>query len=286
MKLWVRSAVLLSGLLALPGSATEYTLLPALQQGLPQEQPLNGIARCGERLLVAGSRGTLAYSDDAGASWQQAEVPVSQQLTDVACAGNLAWAVGHGGVILKSADAGQTWALTFDGAAANQQWLEYAQTRAAAMRAELEAMIEPDPDLEYDLEDAEFAAEDAQLALESGPADPFLGVWFGDERNGLAVGAYGMLYASSDGGDSWNLQTDGIDNPDRYHLYSISRAADGALYLSGEAGLLYRSDDVGRSWRVEQLSTRSTLSDVELASDGALKLVGMAGVERLAGEIQ
>jgi photosystem II stability/assembly factor-like uncharacterized protein len=103
-------------------------------------------------------------------------------------------------------------------------------------------------DLEYTLEDAIVLEEDAQLAVETGPADPLLAVRFLDEQRGFAAGAYGTFLRTSDGGESWELTLGGIDNPDRFHLYSLLPASDGALYLAGEAGLLFRSLDEGQTF--------------------------------------
>ena len=120
------------------------------------------------------------------------------------------------------------------------------------LEARLEALADGDDslreDLEFALEDAEFEVEDAEGAIEAGPADPFLDVLFVDDRKGFAAGAYGKFYATEDGGSTWRLQVDGIDNPDRFHLYAIHVDADGRVYLAGEAGLLYRSDDGGRTF--------------------------------------
>jgi photosystem II stability/assembly factor-like uncharacterized protein len=57
-----------------------------------------------------------------------------------------------------------------------------------------------------------------------------------------------MLYRTEDGGDSWQLSLDDIDNGERFHLYSIVVDAGGRMHISGEAGLLFYSDDQGRSW--------------------------------------
>jgi len=110
----------------------------------------------------------------------------------------------------------------------------------------------------------------------TGPADPFLDVLMLDARRGFAAGAYGMLYATQDGGEHWNLQIAGIDNPDRYHLYSLAADASGRLYLSGEAGLLYRSQDGGTQWeRIEGLYEGSLFG--VLAQGDAVVTFGLRG---------
>ncbi|MDX1734427.1 MAG: YCF48-related protein, partial [Halioglobus sp.] len=65
---------------------------------------------------------------------------------------------------------------------------------------------------------------------------------------GWAVGAYGMIYHTTNAGTDWQLAADRLDNPDRYHLYGLAQDGAGNLFLSGEAGLLYHSHDGGATW--------------------------------------
>ena len=219
----------------------------------PTQRQLLDIARAGERIVAVGAAGLIITSDDYGESWRQANVPVSATLTAVVFpTPELGWAVGHAGVILHSGDGGSSWQLQFDGRRANAAFLTFAAERRAELE-ELLTALDEDPaadssareDLEYALEDAIFLEEDAQLAVETGPADPFLSVAFMDARRGIAAGAYGMLYRTDDGGENWEIALDGIENPDRFHYYSIQATAAGEVFLAGEAGLLYRSVDGG-----------------------------------------
>jgi hypothetical protein len=117
---------------------------------------------------------------------------------------------------------------------------------------------------EYALEDARFALEDAERALQTGPVDPFLDVHFVDRNRGFAVGAYGLLFRTDDGGNEWRIAIDGLDNPWRYHYYDLHER-DGVLYLSGEAGLLFVSRDGGSQWRrIEGLYEGSLFGLVDL----------------------
>lgn len=233
----------------------DFAFLPALTFDEPTSMQLLDITRAGDRLVAAGERGVIILSDDHGASWRQVPVPVSVTLTALHFPQpELGWAVGHGGTILHSSDGGETWSLQFDGNDANRKYLAWAQERVrkleeALAEAEVEGADGADlAELEYALEDAGFAVEDATDAIDVGPADPFLDVLFLDASTGFAVGAYGMLYRTDNGGSDWNIAISGIDNTYRYHYYALAAGADGRLYLSGEAGLLYYSSDAGRSW--------------------------------------
>ena len=251
------------------GAEEDFAFLPAPPNPEPAEAVLAGLARTGEGLVAVGERGLVALREDGGA-WEQVATPVSVFLTAVTFAdADHGWAVGHGGVVLGSKDGGRSWSLQLDGREVNRQFHRFAAERVAARRAALEALPADDPareDAAYALEDAEFALEDAEIALETGPVDPFLDVLFLDRRRGFALGAYGLLFRTDDGGASWRIAIDGLDNPGRYHYYDL-HARDGVLYLAGEAGLLFVSRDGGSSWeRIEALYEGSLFGLVDLGS--------------------
>ena len=259
----------------------------------PERMRLNDVTRAGTRLVAVGERGVIVISEDNGSSWSQAQVPVSATLTAVMFVNDrLGWAVGHAGVILHSSDAGSTWQLQFDGNRANAAYRDYTQVKRELLEAEveaLEAQAGPEEaqaldDMAYALEDAVFAQEDAQDALATGPADPFLDVLFVSESRGYAVGAYGMLYTTDDGGAQWQIAIEGIDNVERFHYYSIAAGNADTLYLSGEAGLLYVSGDGGTSWqRIPDLYDGS-LFGVVVATDEVMTF-GLRGNNFVSSDV-
>jgi photosystem II stability/assembly factor-like uncharacterized protein len=229
---------------------------PAPPQSSVDSRLLLDVTAAGDRLLAVGGSGLVIYRDHSDGPWQQASVPVSATLTSVYFAdATHGWAVGHAGVILHSSDGGGSWQRQFDGYRANEAF----QRHAAKVRAQLEDRVaglqasdDADPaeleELEISLEDAVFAEEDAALAVETGPADPFLDVAFRDPQRGFAVGAYGMLYRTADGGETWDIHVGAVENPYRYHLYSVLVQGD-VVYIAGEGGLLFRSDDGGETFQ-------------------------------------
>lgn len=85
--------------------------LPALAYREPKRQPMLAAALAGRRVVAAGMRGVVIWSDD-GNSYSQAAVPVSSDITALTFVDeNNGWAVGDDGVILATGDGGKTWAL-------------------------------------------------------------------------------------------------------------------------------------------------------------------------------
>lgn len=80
------------------------------------ESLLQDITRTGDRLVVVGERGHIAYSDDNGKSWQQADDPTRAMLNAVFfISPEEGWAVGHDGLVLHTTDAAKTWSIQLDG---------------------------------------------------------------------------------------------------------------------------------------------------------------------------
>lgn len=209
-----------------------------------------GIKKVGIRLIAVGERGLIAYSDDAGKKWQQAEVPVSSTLTSLYFTDEKnGWAVGHGGVILHSNNGGTTWEKQFDGNQANELILAHINQNIHSLKQKYEAADELEQeDLLLAIEDAEYALSDAEFDAEMGAANPLLGVWFENETHGYVVGAYGLFFTTNDGGKRWEFIAGRMDNIDRYHLNAIQKIKGGALLIAGEAGALFSSHDMGETW--------------------------------------
>lgn len=224
--------------------------IPSRPTNLAPEKLLNDADRAGDRIVAAGERGHIIFSDDNGDSWTQGEVPVSVTLTAVDFGSEThGWAVGHSGVVLHSQDAGETWDLQLTGIGAAELAIETRQEQIEAMEARIEQAPEEEVgDLEWALEDLIFSLENMQSDLEIGPVNPFLDVWFENESHGFVVGAYGRILRTTDGGQTWKDKGPQLDNPRSFHLNSITQITGGALVIVGEAGQIFVSVDNGDTW--------------------------------------
>lgn len=238
-------------------TATAALTQPALVTPKALNAAMLSIAAAGQRLVAAGERGTILYSDDAGVTWRQASVPVSVSLTALQFVdARQGWAVGHQGVVLHSADGGATWSKQLDGIAA----------AALALRAAAE-LTGP--------EQAQAQAEARHLA-DDGPDKPFLDLYFDSARSGYVIGAYNLLFKTVDGGASWQPWNRHVANPKGLHLYGM-RGTGTALYLAGEQGLLLRSTDQGQSFTALASPYKGSYFGLLAARSGALLAFGLRG---------
>lgn len=227
---------------------------PALKVREPSRTVLLGAASCGNRLLAVGERGVIVSSDDAGKSWKQAQVPVSVTLTAVRCIdAQMAYAVGHGATVLASTDGGQTWTARLDG-------------KRAAHLVQQAAQSSSDPR----------AQQDAARLVEEGPDKPLLDLHFFDAKRGLVVGAYGLAFATEDGGQSWTSWIHRLPNPKGSHLYSL-RAQGDSVVVAGEQGLVLRSNDGGRQFQRLQLPYQGSFFTAELPAPNEIVVAGLRG---------
>ena len=226
---------------------------PALMRQRVGAAVMLTVTRADGRLVAAGERGIVQYSDDNGKSWTQAQVPVSVSLTKLYFPSpRLGWAVGHSGVVLHSSDAGATWSKQLDGRLAAAAQLAAARQAASAGTEEGRRRIKT-----------------AERLVADGPDKPFFDVYFFDDNRGLIVGAYGLIFATEDGGKSWTPQQHRIDNPKEKHLYGIAIAGKD-VYIAGEQGALFRAKDGSGPFEEEKTPYAGTFFGIQ--SDGKLRL--------------
>ena len=116
---------------------------------------------------------------------------------------------------------------------------------------------------------------EAERYGEQGPDKPFLDVWFENDKQGYVVGGYNLIFATADGGKTWESWFDRTDNPKLLNLYSI-RPAAGGLYITGEGGLVLKLDATAKRFRAVPVDYKGSLFGVADAGDAVL-VFGLRG---------
>ncbi len=208
-----------------------------------------------------GQRGQILYSEDAGKSWAQANVPVSSDLTAVHfVSGGRGWVVGHSGVVLATHDGGTNWTKQLDGRAVGQLLVShYADHSSAGLSAEALKQLRAD----------------AKRFADEGPDKPFLDVWFESETTGYIVGLFNLIFKTNDGGKSWVPWFDRTDNPKLLHFYAIRPVGD-ELYVAGEQGLLLKLDKVAQRFKATSIDYKGTFFGIT-GKPGSVIVYGLRG---------
>ena len=259
------TAVSLLACIATYAATYDVLELPAAPSDKATSSLIYSISRFGDRHFATGHRGHILFSDDGGDTWTQAQVPVRSSIVDVDFATpELGWAVGHEGVILHSADGGKSWVKQYDGIRYGKEGLAF-----------YEAMLAQDPENE----DLPYLIEEMEFAISQGADKPFFRVGFLDEKRGYALGAYGMIMRTEDGGQTWEHALHNMENDSFYHVFDFAPLPEeGKFFLSGEAGLFMVGDIKDRKgMRVETVPWEGSFFTAVDAADGSIVLGGLRG---------
>jgi photosystem II stability/assembly factor-like uncharacterized protein len=258
LKYLTSSACSLAAILALCAQANELEYAPIAPKAVTST--LIDIDRAGGRLVAVGERGHVLYSDDKGDSWQQGKMPFRRMLTGVDFVdAQRGWAVGHQSMIFHTRDGGETWERQIDGFVFPHQ---YNRDNVIRTRDTYHAL--------FAFEDAEFALEEAAVPTN------FHDVWFMDKNTGWAVGAFGRMAETRDGGKTWIDKSHLVYTPDGFHLNSVTGTATGEIFIAGESGVVFRSLDSGTNWEQMDVGYYGTFFGVTYDPTGkVLRVFGL-----------
>lgn len=291
---------------------------PARPSPLAAKSLLQSVAKADGRLVAAGSRGHILYSDDGGMAWTQAHVPVSADLTAVWFASlSHGWAVGHDGVILATDDGGRSWKLQLSGRSPVVQgaglpffdvWFADEKEGYAVGAFNLVVhttdggrtweswSARADNPKQYNLHSIRpvggslFIAGEAGLLLKLDPqsqrfravATPYSGSFFGIADAGgtaLVFGLRGNAFSSADGGATWTR----VDARLQSSIVAATHSADGRLLLADLGGRIAESTDGGRTFTSVKTQPQLPITGLADVGNGLVAVVGPRGavVERV-----
>ena len=259
----------LGAFLLVPGSLTAAQVIAPNAPLLTANVYLD-VARAGTRVVAVGDRGSIVYTDDEGTNWRKADSPTGVLLTAVCFSDSRnGWAVGHDAVVVGTRDGGSTWQV------------QYSDVLGAGEEAD-DALAEQDDfsdedysDDYYDEDYDDFA--DEELAQDTSGA-PLLDIACISKDRAVAVGGYGYLLETANGGKSWAKVLDRMDNENGWHLNAIAHVpGTNTLIAAGEKGLLFRSRDNGLSWKSLRSPYDGSFFGVTAMKDGSVVAYGLQG---------
>jgi len=179
-----------------------------------------------EHGFIVGSGGTLLATDDAGATWRPQNSGTKDHLLGVYALSRVrVFAVGAFGILLSTSDGGRSW---------SKQELKW------------DTLIE-------------------RIVKEGGYVEPNLNaVYFSSPEVGWAVGEFGVVLNTKDGGQTWTSQRYGSVLP---QLYGIQFQDDRSGWAIGQAGSLIQTRDGGQHWSSVELETKRDFYAVSLSGE-------------------
>jgi photosystem II stability/assembly factor-like uncharacterized protein len=165
-------------------------------------------------LWASGQAGEIAFSGDSGKTWQLQQSGVERQLLSIAFANpQRGLAVGDFGTLLRTENGGVT-------------WNKVALPTDVRLPPDVAEVVDP-----------------GDIVLYS--------VTFADAEHAWAVGEFGVILASGDGGASWQQQTNAAETS----LFGVSFADPRRGWAVGIDATLLATTDGGTTWRQETVET-------------------------------
>ena len=219
----------------------------------PEKYDLMAIGKTGSgRLLVVGERGHILTSNKGG-SWRQLITPLSVTLTSLDVSNeNFFIAVGHGLSILRSVDKGKSWTKVIDGRGLSANFGDLARNANGSKNKRKFSRLQKE-----------------------GADKPLLDILMIDDKRGLAVGAYGVLLRTIDGGLTWQGAFDLLAVGEDNHL-NVIRKVGNKIWIAGERGALYRSEDNGKTFSKINTNFHSTIFTL-VGNENTLLAFGIRG---------
>ena len=158
-------------------------------------------------VVVTGQDGVAMKSSDQGATWQKLDTGVTRQLLSVSFpTAQQGVAVGDFGTMIRTEDGGKTWS-------------KVALPSDFKLPEDVADIVEPGDVLLYDVE-------------------------FVTPERGWAVGEFGVIFTTNDGGKTWSVQKSPVETT----LFGVHFADAQHGWATGIEQILLHTTDGGETW--------------------------------------
>jgi photosystem II stability/assembly factor-like uncharacterized protein len=278
---------------------------------------------------MVGELGRIFHTTDGGETWERQDAQTKRPFLAITCIDpKRAWIAGKEGIVYATQDGGTSWALQKTGSSRHVFTIQFVTAQRGHAAGDFGTMVHTeDGGATWTVERVppEVQLPDSALDMGVDPGDVNLyALSYGDADHVWAVGEFGTVMASEDGGRSWKQQRApiettlfGVHFTDAQHGWAVGtdviiRTEDGgttwtpqkppvtqrSLYdvfvegrngwIVGGAGTVLKSTDGGSTWVTEQLPIQLAadwVRSVWLVPGGRGFAVGAEGlVFRLDGE--
>jgi len=226
-------------------------------------------ARAKGRAVVVSSVGAAIVSDDRGESWTRYELPGRPALIDVtACASGDFFALDNLRHVWQLPVNTNQWTATVIDTPENTLSIRCAPGNHLWVSASFGTLysrdIESSDWIEFSLnEDLQFTA-----------------VRFVDENTGFAVGEFGTVIKTTDGGKTWEQRT---PVPNEFYPMGVDFVDADTGWVGGLDGVIWQTGDGGQTWQRQESLTASPIYNIVASDRGVYAVGGSAKLVELVG---
>ncbi|MCX2975505.1 glycosyl hydrolase [Halieaceae bacterium IMCC8485] len=275
-KCWQRRIGLALLFIALSACEAPLDLSGAEAEGakdLRRYDMLQAAAHSGDEVMVVSSVGAIVVSGDSGENWQRFELPGRPPLIDItACPSGEFFALDtERRVWRRDSDAGQ-WTSSVLDTPESTLSIHCAPNGRLWVSASFGTLYWSAGDMQQWTEFSLY--EDLQ----------FTAVRFVDENKGFALGEFGTVLTSTDGGDSWEALE---PIPNEFYPMGVDFLDAQTGWAGGLDGVIWQTTDGGLNWERQQSVTSAPIYNVHASEHGVFAVGGSAKlVERVGGKWQ
>ncbi len=200
---------------------------------------------------MIGELGRIFHTNDGGASWERQDAETKRPFMAISCLdAKTAWIAGKEGIIYVTRDGGATWTLQKTPSTRHLFALEFANAQRGHGAGDYGTMVHTeDGGASWTVQQVPPEVKLPDSALDTGvePGDVNLyGLAFGADADHLwAVGEFGIIMASTDGGRTWHQQHAPVEST----FFGVRFLDNDRGFAVGIDSIIVRTDDGGATWR-------------------------------------
>lgn len=240
------------------------------EKDLRRYDMLQAATHSGDTVMVTSSVGAIVVSEDNGESWQRQEIAGRPALIDItACPSGEFYALDSERNVWSQSETGEWTSSTID-TPENTLSIHCAPNGRLWVSASFSTLYWSEGDMQQWNEFSLY--EDLQ----------FTAVRFVDEQNGYALGEFGTVMASVDGGDTWEPRE---FIPNEFYPMGVDFLDVNTGWAGGLDGVVWQTTDGGQTWERQKSVTSAPIYNVRASEHGVFAVGGSAKlVELVQGE--
>ena len=217
---------------------------------------------------LVGQSGTIRKTTDSGSNWvpQTSGFPSNYLYSIIFTDASFGYITGSGGLILKTTDGGNSWIQAPSGVTNTISCVSFPFSATGSVGYAVggtatEGIV---------LKTSSFGSMWTSQSLGS---NWLFGVYFVSVSDGCTVGYNGTVYATSNGGDNWTLQTSGTTN----RLVAVHFPSANTGYIAGYGGTILKTTNGGANWFTQTSPSSNNLWGVYFIDDNTGWAAGWNG---------